>query len=80
MNATVMVKGEMVWEAEGGQRRDGAEQDYNVYSVAKMLTGLAYARLAAEEGLDIDLSARSLDPDLPQAYDAATRRHLLTHT
>lgn len=82
LNATVMVQGEIVWEAEGGTRRDasdGVERDYNVYSVAKMLTGLAFARLEQEEGMDLDQSVRAIDPSLPEAYQAVTPRLLLSH-
>ncbi|WP_300531868.1 serine hydrolase domain-containing protein [Maricaulis sp.] len=83
LNATVMVEGEIVWEAEGGLARDAGdsvEQDYNFYSIAKMLTGMAYARLEAESGLDLDQSIRLIDTGLPVAYDGITLRQLLSHT
>lgn len=83
LNATVMVGGEIVWEAEGGLARDAAdsvEQDYNFYSIAKMFTGMAYARLEAGQGLDLDQNIRLIDPDLPEAYDGVTLRQLLSHS
>ncbi|WP_291843376.1 serine hydrolase domain-containing protein [Maricaulis sp.] len=83
LNATIMVEGEIVWEAEGGTARDAADgvtQAYNVYSVAKMFTALAYARLAETEGLDLDMPVRAIDATLPAAYDAVTLRALLEHT
>jgi serine beta-lactamase-like protein LACTB len=82
LNATVMVAGEIVWEAEGGvmrDDRDGVERDYNFYSIAKMITGLAYARLEQETRLDLDQDIRSIDPELPRAYDGVTLRQLLSH-
>jgi len=82
LNATVMVGGEIVWESEGGWERDdadGVDRPYNVYSVAKMLTALAYARLEQTDGLDLDTPVRQIDPDLPAHYDAVTLRSLLEH-
>ena len=83
LNATVMVDGEIVFEAEGGTMRtpaDGVDTDYNVYSVAKTLTGLAFARLEAHHGLDLDQSVRAIDPSLPAHYQDVTLRQLLSHT
>ena len=82
LNATVMVGGEIVWEAEGGWSRDAADgvaASYNVYSVAKMLTALAFVRLAETTGLDLDTPARQIDPNLPAHYGAVTLRELLDH-
>lgn len=83
LNVTVMQAGRIIWEAEGGIRRDaddGVERDYNAYSVAKMLTGMAFARLEREGELDLDVSILEIDPDLPETYRAITLRHLLSHT
>lgn len=82
LNATVRRQGRIVWEREGGKQRDerdGVERKYNFYSTAKMLTGLAYARLE-EQGLNLDTSVRSIDRSLPMTYDGVTLRMLLTHT
>lgn len=49
LNATVIVDGQIVWEATAGElvgEDDGPGADYNVYLVAKMMTGMAYAKLA----------------------------------
>jgi len=83
LNATVMVNGEIVWEAEGGvdrQPADGVATDYNFYSISKMLTGLAFERLAGTGRLELDTPVRALDPDLPAHYAGVTVRHLLDHT
>ncbi|WP_203294182.1 serine hydrolase domain-containing protein [Maricaulis parjimensis] len=82
LNATVMVAGEIVWEAEGGMNRlpgDGVNQDYNVYSVAKLMVALAYLRLEQTRGLDLGSDVREIDPDLPAHYDGVTLRQLIDH-
>ncbi len=83
LNVTVMQAGEIIWEAEGGIMRDaldGVERDYNAYSVAKLLTGLAFARLVDETGLDLDRSILEIDPALPQTYRDISLRQVLSHT
>ncbi len=83
LNATVMVNGEIVFEAEGGTMRtpeDGVDTDYNVYSTAKMMLGTAFARLEAHQGFDLDRSVRAIDPALPDSYQHVTLRQLLSHT
>ncbi|GAB4524630.1 MAG: hypothetical protein Tsb0010_08500 [Parvularculaceae bacterium] len=82
LNATVMVKREIVWEAEGGVMRgpeDGLDVGYNVYSVAKMLTGLAFARLESQGEIDLDQPVQRIEPRLPAAYAHVTARQLLSH-
>lgn len=82
LNATVMVKGEIVWEAEGGVMRgpeDGLDASYNFYSIAKMLTGLALARLESRGEIDLDQSVQRIEPRLPAAYAHVTPRQLLSH-
>lgn len=82
LNVTVRRRGTIIWEREGGtarDARDGVDRDYNFYSTAKMLTGLAYARLE-QQGLDVGRSVRTIDPGLPATYQPVTLRHLLTHT
>lgn len=81
LNVTVMRDGEILWEAVGGTNRgpeDSVSTDYNFYSIAKMLTGMAYARLE-QEGLDLDQSIRRVDADLPERFDDVTLRQLLSH-
>lgn len=83
MNATVMVDGVVVWEAEGGllrNDRDGVETDYNIYSIAKMLTGMAYARLESDGIVELDQPILAIEPRLPDAYKDVTLRQLLNHT
>ena len=83
LNATVMVGDAIIWEAEGGRAPrpgDGVGEAYNVYSTAKMFTGLAYARLQQSGQIDLDMPVRMIDPDLPDQYDGVTLRQLLDHT
>lgn len=83
LNATVMVGDQIIWEAEGGlarNERDGLDTDYNIYSISKMLTGLAYAKLESEGAVDLDQSILQIDRRLPTAYEDVTLRHLLGHT
>ena len=82
LNATVMIEGEIVWEAEGGINRlpgDGVSRDYNVYSVAKLMVALAYLRLEQTQGLDLATPVRTIDPGLPAHYDGVTLRALIDH-
>ncbi len=82
LNATVMVGDEIVWEAEGGvarDDRDSVDTDYNIYSISKMLTGLAFARLESEGAVDLDQSVRRIEQRLPAFYEEVTLRHLLGH-
>ena len=52
---------------------------FNVYSVAKMLTGVAAARLAQEGHLDLDQPVREILLDLPDHYGDVTSRQLVSH-
>ncbi|MBL4766258.1 MAG: beta-lactamase family protein [Rhodobacteraceae bacterium] len=83
LNVTVMVDNEIVWESAGGVNTDagdGVTAAYNFYSSAKMLTGMAFARLESTKGVDLDRSIRRIDPALPAPYENITLRQLLSHT
>jgi len=83
LNATVMIGDAIVWEAEGGNAprpEDGVSEAYNVYSTAKLFTGLAYARLQQAGQIDLDMPVRMIDPALPDHYAGVTLRQLLDHT
>lgn len=83
LNAVVMQNDEIVFSAEGGTQTlpsDGTGQRYNIYSTAKPLTGMAYARLVERDGFDLDQSVRAIDPALPAHYQDVTPRQLLSHT
>ena len=83
LNVTVMQADTVIWEAAGGNNinpLDGVARRYNVYSVAKMITGMAFARLAQLGRVDLDQSVRDIDPALPDHYDPVTLRQLLNHT
>lgn len=52
---------------------------FNIYSVSKLVTGLAFLRRAHEGALDLDAPVTTVIDDLPEQYQAVTLRHLLTH-
>ncbi len=52
---------------------------FNVYSVAKMFTGVAAARLAAQGRLDLDQSVTAIVPGLADHYRSVTPRLLAGH-
>jgi len=83
LNAVVLYQGNVLFSAEGGeqvQSGNGLSQRYNIYSTAKPLTGMAYARLVEQTGFDLDQSVRAIDPALPAHYQDVTPRQLLSHT
>ncbi len=72
----------VVWSATlGGPDGSGAESDrrFNVYSVAKMLTGIAALRMVQAGDLDPDRSVLDLLPGLPSHLGAVTPRQLVAH-
>jgi CubicO group peptidase (beta-lactamase class C family) len=82
---TVTVDGEEVW-AEGYGFADLESETpampdtrFNVYSVAKMLTGIGAARLAEMGQLDLDASLVDIVDGLQSSYAAVTPRHLIGH-
>jgi serine beta-lactamase-like protein LACTB len=82
---TVTVDGEEVW-AEGYGFADLESETpaipdtrFNVYSVAKMLTGIGAARLAETGRLDLDASLVDIIDALPSQYAVVTPRHLIGH-
>jgi len=52
---------------------------FNIYSVSKMLSGMAFARLHGEDALPVGTKIRSIDVSLSKLYDAITVEHLLSH-
>jgi len=83
LNATVIVDGKIVWEATAGKQvseYDEPAANYNVYSVAKMMTGMAYAKLADSQSISMDQSILEIDPGLPGHLQPITLRQLLAHT
>ena len=82
---TVTVDGKEVW-AEGYGFADLESETpaipdtrFNVYSVAKMLTGIGAARLAETGRLDLDASLVDIVDALPSHYAVVTPRHLIGH-
>jgi len=83
LNATVIVDGKIVWEATAGElvaEDDGPEANYNVYSTAKMMTGMAFAKLAHSQAVAVDQSIHEIDPELPDHLQGVTLRQLMAHT
>ncbi len=86
LSVTVYKAGDIAWTRHSGYADAartipvGPDTRFNIYSTAKAITGLAYARLAERDGLDLDARVTGLEPGLPSRYDAVTLRHLLTHT
>ncbi len=83
LNAVVLQDGDVAWSATGGASAtdsDGLNQRYNIYSIAKMITGAAYHRLEQTTGLDLNQAITAIDPELDEAYQRVTLRHLLGHT
>jgi CubicO group peptidase (beta-lactamase class C family) len=82
---TVTVDGKEVW-AEGRGFADLISETpatpdtrFNVYSVAKMLTGIGAARLAETGQLDLDASLTDIVDGLQSPYAAVTPRNLIGH-
>jgi serine beta-lactamase-like protein LACTB len=81
----VTVDGKEVWAESYGfahlesQTRATPDTRFNVYSVAKMLTGIGAARLAEVGRLDLDASLVDIIDGLPSSYADVTPRHLIGH-
>ncbi len=82
---SVTVDGEEVWadgwgfaDTKTGQRA-APDTRFNVYSVAKMLTGIAAARLDEMGLLDLDEPLTNIIEQLPDSYGNVTPRLLIGH-
>lgn len=53
---------------------------FNIGSISKQFTGLAFALLAQRKALSLDDSVLEFMPQLPDCFRAVTIRHLLSHT
>lgn len=86
ITATVIRGTDVVWEYHkghetlAGDRRVSATTQFNTYSVAKAITGLAYARLVENGAVSLDTSAADIAPDLPVTLHQIRIRDLLSHT
>lgn len=86
LSVTVYKAGEIAWARQAGHADIartipvGPDTRFNIYSTAKVITGLAFARLTERDGLDLETPVTRLEPGLSPRYDAVTLRHLLTHT
>ena len=81
----VTVDGKRIW-SEGFGFSDiknktpaTADTPFNIYSVAKMLTGVAAARLAEQGLLNLDAPLSAVIEDIPPEYSKLTPRLLLGH-
>ena len=52
---------------------------FMIGSVTKQFTAMAVMMLVEEGKVDLDASVRTYLPDVPEAYDAVTIRHMLAH-
>ncbi len=87
VSVSVSGNGAIVWNKTVGFRDLEAREQvsrstkFNIYSTSKFISGLAFLKLAYEQGLDfLDQDIRQIDPSLPLHYEGITIRHLLTHT
>lgn len=86
LSVTVYQRGQVVWTRHAGYADAartipvGPDTRFNIYSTAKAVTGLAYARLAQSESIDLDGPVTRIEPGLPPPYRAVTLRQLLSHT
>lgn len=86
ITATVIRETEVVWdfhkghETLAGTRDASATTRFNTYSVAKALTGLAYARLINSGAVSLNTSVADIAPDLPTHLHQIRIQDLLSHT
>lgn len=86
LSVTVYRRGQIAWTRywghadAAGTMPVGPDTRFNIYSTAKAVTGLAYARLAQAGALDLDAPVTRIEPGLPVGYEAVTTRQLLSHT
>jgi CubicO group peptidase (beta-lactamase class C family) len=86
VSVAVVLDGHVVWADAFGyanvELRAPSTQDtrFRIASISKTFTGTLLARLAEAGRLDLDAHIRTIDPDLPEHYDAVTVRQLARHT
>lgn len=86
ITATVIRETDVVWDFHKGHetldedKRVSAATRFNTYSVAKAVTGLAYARLIENGAITLDTSVADIAPDLPAPLHQIRIRDLLSHT
>ncbi len=86
VSASVVVKGEVVWEEGLGfadvEKQEKVRPDHRFlyYSLSKSILGSAIYTLIKQGKLDLDHTITSYLPKLPDHYDKVTIRHLLGHT
>ena len=86
LSVAVVKDGEVLYMKEGGfaniKKKIPVAFDtpFMIGSVTKQFTAMATLMLVEEGLIELDGNVRAYLPELPEAYDAVTIRHLLTHT
>ena len=86
LNATVYSGSEIAWDFAHGLADLSDESSvtshtrFNVYSTAKGLTGLAFAKLVAKGEVSLSTKVADVAPDLPENLHQIELRHILSHT
>lgn len=74
---------ELVWSYSQGHISDEKPVDeqtnFNTFSTAKALTGLAFARLINDGVISLDTTVEQLAPDFPQIFYPIRLRDILSH-
>lgn len=82
----VLKEGEVVYKDAFGfadvKKKNAITSDtrFLIGSFSKQFTAMAIMLLVEQGNVELDEKVRTYLPGLPQAYDAVTVRHLLTHT
>lgn len=85
LSVTVMRGDEILWDWSHGyadietQEPVTTDTRFNIYSVSKMITGMAFAKLHEDEVLPISTQVRGVLPNLPTHYNDIKIEHLLSH-
>lgn len=86
VSIAVVINDEMVWSEAFGyadlelRAPAAAVTRFRIASISKAFTGTLVAKLVEAGKLDLDTLIRSIDPGLPEHYDAVTVRDLARHT
>lgn len=86
VSIAVVINDEMVWSEAFGyadlelRAPAAAVTRFRIASISKAFTGTLVAKLVEAGKLDLDTRIRSIDPGLPEHYDAVTVRDLVRHT
>jgi CubicO group peptidase (beta-lactamase class C family) len=86
MSATVISQDRVVWsfthgsEGVGPTRSTSDSTRFNTYSVAKAVTGLAFARLIERDAVRLDTKVSEIAPDLSETFHDIRVQDILSYT